>query len=158
MKKRNMVIDCVVLLVLFGLMILAASHFQPANEWEKEIRFEPELPTIDDLFEAMAWVESSNDPNAVGECGGVGLYQIREIYVDDVNRIYFTDFQYSDRLNPEKSREMVELYTAHYVPFYENAWDWYEKRARTHNGGPLGAKKQSTLPYWEKVKGRMLND
>ena len=117
--------------------------------------------TFDDLLDAIEWVESKDDANAIGDNGNaVGAYQIWKIYVDDVNRIFKTwrphPFQrmyiytYADRFNKEKSREMVTIYLKHYGKNKS-----FEAMARIHNGGPNGWKKECTKPYWLKIKARM---
>ncbi len=106
-------------------------------------------------------------PNAVGKDGELGAYQIKKIYVDDANRIarllnwpdgeYWT---YEDRLNKYRSRTMTHLYAGWWAKhslweIKQSGMDTYEAVARIHNGGPNGWKKESTKPYWEKVKARM---
>lgn len=113
--------------------------------------------TFDDLLDAIEWVESKGDPNAIGDNGkAVGAYQIHKIYIDDVNRIYNTRYTYDNRLDRVKSRRMVRLYTNWYSFKHElHGPVYFEFVARTHNGGPDGWKKESTKPYWEKVRARM---
>jgi len=111
-----------------------------------------EAHTFDDLLDAIEWVESKGDPWSVGDGGdAVGAYQIHKIYIDDVNRLAKSRigyFEYSDRSDKDKSREMVKIYLKHYG-------GTLEEMARKHNGGPQGHKKESTKPYWLKVKARM---
>ena len=122
--------------------------------------------TFDDLLDAIEWVESRGDTNTVGDNDeAVGTYQIHKIYVDDVNKILkrlniWLSFSYDDRWDKKKSREMIR----HYVKYYtlipnlrDYTWRIYdlEKAARIHNGGPEGWKKESTKPYWQKVKTRL---
>jgi hypothetical protein len=118
-------------------------------------------PTFEDLLDAIEWVESKGDANAVGDNGNaVGAYQIWKIYVRDVNRIDGRGiFEYDDRWSKKISRRMVEIYINWYA---SRAWDltydtakYFEYAARCHNGGPNGWKKESTKPYWLKVKARM---
>ena len=107
-------------------------------------------PTFDDLLDAIEWVESKGDSNAVGDGGeAVGSFQIWEIYVDDCNRIsHGKTFYYIDRYSRKESREMVTIYLKHYG-------GTFEEMARKHNGGPQGHKKESTKAYWEKIKDRL---
>ena len=126
-----------------------------------------ETPSVEDLFDAIEWVESRGDADAIGDNGAaVGAFQIHKIYVDDLNRIYkagHTDkyssplqWEYYHRNSKPCSRTMVRDYLGHYAtekrigrkPTFEDA-------ARIHNGGPNGWKKPSTEAYWEKVKARM---
>lgn len=109
-----------------------------------------------DIYSAIATVESRNNDFAIGDNGrSIGRYQITKIYVDDVNRIAGTRFTCADRNNPQKSRKMVEIYLAHYSKRYTRLTGkpvTDEVKARIHNGGPDGFKKHSTVKYWHKVK------
>jgi hypothetical protein len=101
------------------------------------------------LINAIAQVESSGNPNAVGDNGlAVGILQIHPITVKDANRILGREkFKLEDRKSVEKSIEIFYTITNHYTP------DWNpEKVARRWNGGPKGDTKQATLGYWNKVR------
>ena len=99
------------------------------------------------------------------------VYQIRKIYVDDVNRIqaekekalarHYGDhhplprFTYDDRYCPEKSERMMRIYWEWYGARYERQTGQrvtYEVLARMHNGGANGWKKISTRLYWWRVR------
>lgn len=123
------------------------------------------------LLNAIAEVESSGKGYVVGDGGkAVGKYQIHKQYVDEVNRILKLrkinkHYTYNDRLNPNKSMEMV----AHYLTFWGRQ---YEKRtgkpatmevlAKIHNGhafwtrnpqNPKNMKYFNNIEnYWNKVK------
>ncbi len=117
-------------------------------------------PTFEDLLDALCWVESRCDADAVcpdGCC--VGAYQITEIYVDDVNRIYkkiadscgsevYPVYTYADRWDKDHSRQM----TATLIQYYGKGD--IELMARSHRkpGDPYG---EGMDEYWEKVKARM---
>lgn len=107
----------------------------------------PATVTLDQILDAIAIVESNNNPNAVGDQGrAIGAYQLHKIYVDDVNRIAKTKYKYQDRYDPIKSRNMVALYLMYYgkqIPIHQ--WP------RLHNGGPRGHTKNTTLPYQKKI-------
>ena len=101
------------------------------------------------LFNAIANVES--------DCGvtSKNIYQIRDIYIDDLNRIY--PHIYPKRCKYDKYASQCMMFD--YWRFY--AYDYarktkkpitYEVLARIHNGGPDGMFKATTLPYWHKVK------
>jgi len=117
--------------------------------------------TFEDLLDAIEWVESKGKADAVGKDGELGSFQIKKIYVDDVNRIMDAtrqqynrtnrwQFCYEDRKNKHLGRVMTGIYLKHYG-------GTFEKMARKHNGGPAGHKKESTKAYWQKVKARMEN-
>ena len=146
----------IVIIVVGALYIL---HKWPNKEQESA------EGSFKDLLDAIEQVESGGDPNAIGDDGAaIGAYQIHKIYVDDVNRIialYMKDvnfrFTYKDRWDKDKSGTMVGIFTNHYTKFYVvETWRLgmsnNEARARIHNGGPAGWKKDCTKAYWEKVK------
>lgn len=58
---------------------------------------------------------------------------------------------YQDCRRLAYAERVVRAYMLRYVP---EAWERADPEviARTHNGGPRGAQRKSTLPYWEKVK------
>ena len=101
------------------------------------------------LFNAIANVES--------DCGvtSKNIYQISDIYIDDLNRIY--PHIYPKRCKYDKYASQCMMFD--YWRFY--AYDYarktkkpitYEVLARIHNGGPNGMFRATTLPYWHKVK------
>lgn len=122
--------------------------------------------TFDDFLNAIEWIEPGGHADAIGDNGrAVGAYQIHKIYVDDVNRILkklsiWLHFSYEDRWDKAQSRRMIEYYVGYYalIP-HLNRHVWrpgdLEKIARIHNGGPTGHTKDSTKPYWEKVKAKL---
>lgn len=101
------------------------------------------------LFNAIAMVES--DRGATSD----NVYQIRDIYIDDVNRICNTQVSYDAKYNVKKSEQMMMLYWQYYGEIYERVTGspvTYEVLARIHNGGPDGWRKEATKKYWERVK------
>lgn len=105
---------------------------------------------------ALIMVESGGDPKEVGDNGkAVGVLQIHTIVIDDVNRIYGTDFRYEDRLDPVMSEKVCRLYLAYWGLKYKQEMGkdpTLEVYARIWNGGPRGWNKYSTEKYWLKVK------
>ncbi len=152
-------------------ILICLAFFTLGIVLEREILHECPVihPTADEqsrdaVLDAIKWVESRGDSKAVGDNGkAVGAYQITKIYVDDVNRIdWWNNYTYQDRYDEVKSREMTKTYICWYLRFTHRIirdsgwWDkQFEYMARIHNGGPQGWKKDSTKPYWEKVKARM---
>ena len=139
------------------------THWHTTDETSKEATGKEAHYTFDDLLDAIEWVESKGDPDAVGDNGkAIGSFQIWKIYVDDVNRILKLQgierhFFYRARLSRSASREMAMIYLIYYSDKAEvGSWDAYlETAARIHNGGPKGYLKESTKPYWLLVKARM---
>jgi len=105
------------------------------------------------LYVAIAQVES--DRGATSD----NVYQIREIYVADVNRIMGSErFAYSDVFSPIRSESMMLIYWSYYGVRYRDITGrnpTYEALARMHNGGPDGWRKDSTLAYWKRVEAAL---
>ena len=99
--------------------------------------------TYEDLLNAIEWVESRGDANAIGDDGrAVGAYQLTKIYVDDINRLanihnMDTPFNYELRFNKEASRLMAIIYMTYYVNRIDGPIT-DEYMARIHNAGPDG--------------------
>jgi len=117
------------------------------------------------LYAAIAQVES--DRGAMS----ANVYQIRDIYVADVNRICervcttsgvaFRPFPPEAKLDRRASERMMAIYWQHWGEEYERKTGervTYEVLARIHNGGPLGWKKRETVRYWLRVRDAMSED
>ncbi len=111
---------------------------------------------VSQLLAALILVESSGNPDAIGDNGkAVGVLQIHPIVIEDVNRIYGTDFTLEDRYEIQHSRNVANLYLAYWGYKYEENTGFQantEVYARIWNGGPNGWNKKSTNKYWIKVK------
>lgn len=109
-------------------------------------------------------IESSGDINAIGDHHmkdkAYGILQIRQPYLDDVNRIANTKYTIEDVYKSETISKWATLtYLRHYGNHYEKVTGKKatpEIYARIHNGGPNGWKKSSTKEYWNKVN-KLLN-
>ena len=110
-----------------------------------------------DLFQAVGEFESNSNPLAYNEKEkAAGIVQIRPICVVDCNRIVgYERWSLDDRYDPVASFEMFKTYTAYYTNHYNLTGQ--EAAARIWNGGPTGWRKESTKPYWEKVKKELSN-
>lgn len=101
------------------------------------------------LLVSLHMVESSNGLTSKNRL------QIRDICVEDVNRIYGTSYTMRDAYNIIKSEEIALLYLYYWGRQYfkkTGKEPTHEVFARMWNGGPNGWKKYSTLKYWNKVK------
>lgn len=108
------------------------------------------------LCSAIAKVES--DRGATSD----NVYQIRNIYVDDVNR-FSKDihFNHADVYDKTKSEQMMRRYWRWYGELYKintRQNPTYETLARIHNGGPYGWRKPSTIRYWMRVRKELLKE
>jgi hypothetical protein len=107
------------------------------------------------IFNAIAQVESDN-----GATSG-NVYQIRDVYIDDINRIYNLQLSYNVKYDRELSQKAMRLYWLYYGERYTKLTGkpvTYEVLARIHNGGPNGFKKYATKKYWRAVERRLPNE
>lgn len=101
------------------------------------------------MIAAITYVESRNDDRAYNKASGaLGRFQMKKIYVDDVNRIASLKklkkrYKYSDRTNPLKSREMFDILQGHYNPEKN-----IEKAIKIHRG-------RDSKPYRDAVLNEM---
>jgi hypothetical protein len=103
---------------------------------------------MDRLLDAIAIVESHNEPTATGDNGrAVGMYQIHPAYWAEGTKILGVDWPYRDARDPEKARQVVQAYLCHY-----GRGRSLLDMARIHNGGPKGYEKAATLAYANKIK------
>ena len=107
---------------------------------------------LEHLLDAIALVESNNRANAVGDGGSaVGAYQIRPIFLRDINRILgWNKYQLADRWDPEKSRAMARVYMNHY-----GRGKTLIEMACQYNGGPRGHLKRATEPFAVKIQAAL---
>jgi len=114
------------------------------------------LETIWQLIAILIQIESGGNDLAVGDDGkALGCLQIHEAYVKDVNKIWGTDYKHTDAFDRKLATEMFIFYTSWYAIKMEDKTGrktTFEDLARIHNGGPNGWQKESTKPYWNKVK------
>jgi hypothetical protein len=108
------------------------------------------VPTA--FYRALWQVEASGkEGNVIGDNGrSLGPYQIGKAYWQD-SRIPGT---YGMVTNEAYARRVVSSYLSRYAPAAVAIGD-LETLARIHNGGPAGASKAATLPYWRKVQAAM---
>lgn len=115
-----------------------------------------EFVVEDSFFEAIRFVEST-DGRYLGDqdCGSVhGPYQISLAYLQDANEYLGTNYTLRQVIeNEEVAIQVMCAYWNRYIP--KDLEVTYELLARIHNGGPKGYEKESTIPYWEKVKAKM---
>jgi hypothetical protein len=107
---------------------------------------------LDRVLDAIRIVETGGekDPaNAVGDGGkAIGPFQIHRVYWQDALE-YDPSIggTYADCKDEAYARRVVRAYLSRYVKTWND-----QTVARTHNGGPAGAKRKSTLNYWRKVQ------
>ena len=102
---------------------------------------------IDRLLDAIACVESNHNSRAIGDGGrALGTYQIHKRYWKDGTRFLGVDWSYDQAQDPAKARQVVRAYLLHY-----GKGKTLLQKARIHNGGPRGHRKQATLKYARKI-------
>lgn len=107
-----------------------------------------ETDDLEFLLDAIAHVESNNNPDAVGDNGrAIGSYQIHRRYWQDGIRILGVDWKYPDARDPQKARRVVRAY----LRYYGKGKSLLDM-ARIHNGGPSGHRKEATLKYARKIE------
>jgi len=117
--------------------------------------------TLTQLILVLCLVESSLDPNAIGDGGdAVGILQIHECVIQDVNRIYKTDYNLNDRYDPMLSKMICRKYLSHWGKVYTKRTGkepTAEILAKIWNGGALAYEKTNPRvverldAYWRKV-------
>lgn len=76
----------------------------------------------EERWERLVWAicerESHNDDEARNpKSSAAGRFQMLKVYVDEVNRLCGKKaYRYADRHNPEKAREMFDIYQSHHNP------------------------------------------
>ena len=111
------------------------------------------------LVAVLAMVESGGDHAAVGDGGrSVGHLQIGRAVIEDVNRIYHTDFGPPDAKDRRRATLICLLYLKHWGKRYELKTGRVaepEVLARIWNGGPNGWHKPTTIEYGRRVAALM---
>ena len=76
--------------------------------------------------------------------------QLLKVLLDAVTFDKTLGGRYEDVRDQAYAERVILAYWRRYAP----AWD-AQTLARTHNGGPKGATRNSTLQYWHDVRSRM---
>lgn len=112
------------------------------------------LNKIADVLQEM---ESNNNPEAIGDGGlALGVLQIHEGVVLDVNRHYGTEYTHEDAKKPKIAKDLFVKYISLGIKLYKkrcgNSPSDYDV-VRMWNGGIYrGYEYESTLVYLEKYK------
>ena len=104
----------------------------------------------------IAMVESGGNPNVKDGDNGQswGMYQIQSAYIEDVNRVYKTNYTHEDA----RDRNLAELIVVKYLRYWGNRYELNTGNAptaedyfRLHNGGcHFYKKKHKTDAYVKK--------
>ena len=108
------------------------------------------------LLYAIGEVESNSKVFAYNrEEDAVGILQIRQCVVADVNKHYSTYYKLEQCYSPEISYIIAHNYLTMWGNKYREEtgeYPTYQVYARIWNGGPKGWQKDSTIAYWNKVE------
>ena len=111
------------------------------------------------LLAAMCEVESGGDCSKVGLADELGCYQILEPYwFDALEHDSSIGGVYEDVIDREYAEKVIYAWWSRYATeerLGRPVTD--EDRARMHNKGPNGYKKDSSIPYWIKVQDELRN-
>ena len=114
----------------------------------------PSKISMDEVFHIIRQVETGGHPdpsNAIGDQGrSLGPYQISRAYFQDA--VDHDPSLYGLEYECVRDRRMSEIIMLAYFERWVPVPWTMESLARTHNGGPKGRFKDSTLPYWKKCK------
>ena len=111
------------------------------------------------LLDAICKVESNCQSDAVGDNGkAIGAYQIwYDYWYDAVTFSDDDDLKLSDGYescyDKDYSEKLMLVYWERFATMKRlGRVPTDEDRARIHNGGPNGYKKEATITYWSKVR------
>lgn len=107
----------------------------------------------EEIVEVLKYVESVNDPTAIGDGGdSYGVLQIQKVCVDDVNRYFGTDYQHNDMFQVSCAEEVTALYMRMGAELYKKKYNkdaTIEVLVRNHNGGIYrGHRINATIKYY----------
>lgn len=119
------------------------------------ISFYVQAENLDSIYQILKEVESNNNPKAIGDGGkAYGILQIHKICVDDVNRIYKTNYTHEQMFDESCAQEVFNLYLKHGIKRYKSRYccnPTTEQIVRMWNGGIYtGYKKESTEKYYKR--------
>jgi len=164
-KMRNIAFSAIAILwTVLGIVLLyTMPEINPSQDKAREDvpakipaavagddQLQPPMPGVwdfRDFLNAIEQEESHGDPNAVGKDGERGVYQIgRDYWIDGKGGDYETGV-----LDKDVCEQVMWNYWSRHCPEALYELD-YETLARIHVGGPRGESKESTKPYWNKIK------
>ena len=129
--------------LIFIVSFLLMSFRVVAPEANSFIIYEyPDIRAFNDLLYATAMVETMGNPLAYNEIeNAVGIFQIRQIRIDEYNRRTRSNFALSEMYDPQLSEKVFLYFAVRYGPYN------LEKIAKSWNGsGPM------TELYWKRIK------
>ena len=112
---------------------------------------------LTEISEVLVEVESNNNPEAIGDGGlALGVLQIHEGVVLDVNHYYGTEYTHEDAKNPDIAQDLFIKYLSLGIDLYTKRCGYPPTEAqivRMWNGGIYkGHEYTDTMAYLEKYK------
>ena len=129
------------LIFIFSLLLM--SFRVAAPEANSFIIYEYQgIGAFTDLMYATAMVETMGNPLAYNEFeNAVGIFQIRQVRIDEYNRRTGSKFALSEMYDPQLSEKVFLYFASRFGPYN------LEKIAKSWNGsGPM------TELYWKRIK------
>lgn len=111
--------------------------------------------TLDEIYDVLIHVESNNNPEAIGDDGrAYGVLQIHSICVEDINRLYNTEYTHQQAFNRIHSKQMFFLYLQYGIKRFKRRYSRSPTEGevvRMWNGSVYsGYKKESTKKYYRR--------
>ena len=111
-------------------------------------------------MEAIRYIESRGNPQAVGESGEIGLYQIMPITLKSYNQRHEVNYTKSDLFTPEINEKIASWYLEQRIPemlrYYglktsikNILWAYNAGISRVREGVMPEVTKQYIEQYWE---------
>lgn len=133
------------LLVLFLFLSTAAESVAPCRNY-MVIHKPGDISPFEPLMHAIGIVETMGNTLAFNELeGAAGIFQIRQVRIDEYNRQTRGSFRLSDMFEYENSRKVFLHFASQIGPYN------FEKIAKSWNGsGPM------TEFYWRRIRSQLL--
>lgn len=127
--------------IIFLFLITSVNSVAPKRDFFTIIDRDPINP-FESLMLAIGMVETMGNTMAYNEFeGAAGIFQIRQVKVDEFNRQTKNNYQLSDMFDYENSRKVFLHFASQIGPYN------FEKIAKAWNGsGPM------TEFYWKRIK------
>lgn len=132
------------LFVLFLLFYTAAESVAPSRNY-LVIHKPGDINPFEPLMHAIGMVETMGNTMAFNEYeGAAGIFQIRQVRIDEYNRQTNSCFRLSDMFDYENSRKVFLHFASKIGPYN------FEKIAKSWNGsGPM------TEFYWRRIRSQL---
>lgn len=157
--RRAIILLSLVVAVVVAVVVGGYVTCDEVRAWASLYNTDPEVPGS--LLSALAYVESSYDPEAVNECSGAaGLFQFKEITVLDVT----TRLKYPfDPMDPEAATVAAKIYLSWLMRVFGSnntvlvltAWHWGSGNTQKLVSGEVSEVPYSTVWFLNKVFRRM---